>query len=156
VVDQRLDGRQFTAVESRHRRRRRRVSRSVVLRRLGRGWSLSGHGRAAVARRPRALGVEQPAPGAVLAVDGGRRVGATSPPGTGHSISDYATVQLYIQIHSMEHKHTHTRLTALFPGYPGRPVPERYKKLSYRRGTARCVVSVKILPTATQRCRNYL
>jgi len=52
--------------------------------------------------------------------------------------------------------HTHTRLTALFPGYPGRPVPERYKKLSYRRGTARCVVSVKILPTATQRCRNYL
>ena len=52
--------------------------------------------------------------------------------------------------------HTHTRLTALFPGYPGRPVPERYKKLSYRRGTARCVVPVKILPIATQRCRNYL
>ena len=31
-----------------------------------------------------------------------------------------------------------------------------YKKLSYRRGTARCVVSVEILPTATQQCRNYL
>ena len=30
------------------------------------------------------------------------------------------------------------------------------KKLSCRRGTARCVVSVKILPTATQQCRNYL
>jgi len=30
------------------------------------------------------------------------------------------------------------------------------KKLSYRRGTARCVVSVEILPTATQQCRNYL
>jgi len=30
------------------------------------------------------------------------------------------------------------------------------KKLSYRRGTARCVVSVDILPTATQQCRNYL
>ena len=30
------------------------------------------------------------------------------------------------------------------------------KKLSYRRGTARCVVSVKILPIATQQCRNYL
>ena len=30
------------------------------------------------------------------------------------------------------------------------------KKLSYRRGTARCVVPVEILPTATQQCRNYL
>ena len=30
------------------------------------------------------------------------------------------------------------------------------KKLSYRRGTARCVVSAEILPTATQQCRNYL
>jgi len=30
------------------------------------------------------------------------------------------------------------------------------KKLSYRRGTARCVVSVKILPNATQQWRNYL
>ena len=30
------------------------------------------------------------------------------------------------------------------------------KKLSYPRETARCVVSVEILPTATQRCRNYL
>jgi len=30
------------------------------------------------------------------------------------------------------------------------------KKLSYRRGTARCVVSVEISPTATQQCRNYL
>jgi len=38
----------------------------------------------------------------------------------------------------------------------GKPVPERYKKLSYRRGTARCVVSIEILPIATQQCRNYL
>ena len=30
------------------------------------------------------------------------------------------------------------------------------KKLSYRRGTARCVVSVEILPVATQQCRNDL
>ena len=29
------------------------------------------------------------------------------------------------------------------------------KKLSYRRRTARCVVSVEILPIATQHCRNY-
>jgi len=32
----------------------------------------------------------------------------------------------------------------------------RNKKLSYRRGTARCVVSVEILPTATPQSRNYL
>ena len=32
----------------------------------------------------------------------------------------------------------------------------KYKKLSYRRGTARCVVSIEILPIATQQCRNYL
>jgi len=30
------------------------------------------------------------------------------------------------------------------------------KKLSDRRGTARCVVSIEILPIATQQCRNYL
>ena len=30
------------------------------------------------------------------------------------------------------------------------------KKLSYRQGTARCVVSIEILPIATQQCRNYL
>ena len=29
-------------------------------------------------------------------------------------------------------------------------------KLSYRRGTARCVVSIEILPIAAQQCRNYL
>ena len=32
----------------------------------------------------------------------------------------------------------------------------RNKKLSYRRGTARCVLSIEILPIATQQCRNYL
>jgi len=32
----------------------------------------------------------------------------------------------------------------------------RNKKLSYRRGTARCVVLIEILPVATQQCRNYL
>ena len=30
------------------------------------------------------------------------------------------------------------------------------KKLSYRRGTARCDMSIEILPIATQQCRNYL
>ena len=30
------------------------------------------------------------------------------------------------------------------------------KKLSYRRVTARCVLSVVILPNTTQQCRNYL
>ena len=43
-----------------------------------------------------------------------------------------------------------------FRDYPGEPVPASYKKLSYRRGTARCVVSVEILPVATQQCKNYL
>jgi len=36
------------------------------------------------------------------------------------------------------------------------PVLRKDKKLSYRCGTARCVVSVEILPIATQQCRNYL
>jgi len=41
---------------------------------------------------------------------------------------------------------------------PGRLLITRLenKKLSYRRGTARCVVSIEILPIATQQCRNYL
>ena len=30
------------------------------------------------------------------------------------------------------------------------------KKLSYRRVTARCVLSVVILPITTQQCKNYL
>ena len=33
---------------------------------------------------------------------------------------------------------------------------ESVLKLSYRRVTARCVLSVVILPIATQQCRNYL
>jgi len=56
----------------------------------------------------------------------------------------------------LQYTDTHTRLTALFRDYPGEPVPERYKKLSYRRGTARCVLSVVILPITTQQCRHYL
>ena len=35
-------------------------------------------------------------------------------------------------------------------------VRNKNKKLSYRRGTARCVMSIKILPIATLQCRNYL
>ena len=30
------------------------------------------------------------------------------------------------------------------------------QEASYRRGTAGCIVSVEILPIATQQCRNYL
>ena len=37
-----------------------------------------------------------------------------------------------------------------------RPTTRSNKKLSYRRGTARRLVSVEILPVATQQCRNYL
>jgi len=39
---------------------------------------------------------------------------------------------------------------------PARTIASQNKKLSYRRGTARCVVSVEISPVATQQCRNYL
>ena len=35
-------------------------------------------------------------------------------------------------------------------------MPLKNKKLSYRRVTARCVLSVVILPIATQQCRSYL
>jgi len=40
-----------------------------------------------------------------------------------------------------------------FGNWTGKVV--KNKKLSYRRGTTRCVVSVEILPFATQQCRNY-
>ena len=36
------------------------------------------------------------------------------------------------------------------------PLTSQHKKLSYRRGTARCAASVEILPVATQQCTNYL
>jgi len=36
------------------------------------------------------------------------------------------------------------------------PPPKKNKKLSYRRVTARCFLSVVILPITTQQCRNYL
>jgi len=48
----------------------------------------------------------------------------------------------------------HTLVTRLC--IRGRYLAANHKKLSYRRGTARCVVSVEILPIATQQCRNYL
>ena len=40
--------------------------------------------------------------------------------------------------------------------YEQSSIVDKNKKLSYRRGTARCVVSIEILPIATQQCRNYL
>ena len=39
---------------------------------------------------------------------------------------------------------------------PSFVIISNYKKLGYCRGTARCVVSIEILPIATQQCRNYL
>ena len=35
-------------------------------------------------------------------------------------------------------------------------ISDLYKRLSYRWVTARCILSVVILPIATQQCRNYL
>jgi len=62
--------------------------------------------------------------------------------------------------HTRKHKnhstYIHTPvLRPFFRDYLGEPIPASYKKLSYRRGTARCVVSVEILPVPTQQCRNY-
>ena len=52
------------------------------------------------------------------------------------------------------------RLTALLLWYQWKPhktvVHCINKKLSYRQRTARCVMSVEILPVATQQSRNYL
>ena len=45
-------------------------------------------------------------------------------------------------------QYTHTRLTALFQDYLGELIPERFKKLCYRRRTVRHDVSVEFLPTA--------
>jgi len=47
-----------------------------------------------------------------------------------------------------------TRLTTYWPVFAR--LYHVYKKLSYRRWTARYVVSVETLPVATQQCRNYL
>jgi len=75
--------------------------------------------------------------------------------------------------HTSPHTHTHThtarrhsrygtdkqtdgRVAALLNASYRRRNNKANKKLSYRRGTARCVVSVEILPIATQQCRNYL
>ena len=52
---------------------------------------------------------------------------------------------------------THTALCQFSHGvYTGQRCPKKYKKLSYRRGITRRVVSVEILPIVTQQCRNYL
>jgi len=55
------------------------------------------------------------------------------------------------------HNLTLTRLAKFISPSSRQPTTAwRNKKLSYRRGTARCVVSIEILPIATQQCRNYL
>jgi len=66
------------------------------------------------------------------------------------------------QTHTHTHTHTH-RLTDWSTDPPTDRQTDRYfinhnknKKLNYRRGTARCVVSVEILPIATQQCRKCL
>ena len=65
----------------------------------------------------------------------------------------YRLSATYIQ---WPHYYNNTNKMALFQNNLCKLATKRYKKLSYRRGTARCAVSVKILPTATQQCRNYL
>ena len=63
----------------------------------------------------------------------------------------------WVARHSDKHTYTHvysrpdTRFTALFWDYPGEPVPERYKKLCYRRRTWWNAVSRNLVY-----CRNKL
>jgi len=68
------------------------------------------------------------------------------PPATRSDGPQAATLYAYHFFHSMRCKRKLTESKA---------TRRHYKKLSYRRGTARCVVSIKILPIATQQCRNY-
>ena len=98
-------------------------------------------------------------------------------PGINHScaLTTAARVCRHCVKHTSPHTHTHThtrhgatvgmgqtnrqtdgRVAALLNASYRRRNNKANKKLSYRRGTARCVVSVEILPTATQQCRNYL
>ena len=59
----------------------------------------------------------------------------------------------FVQHRYMTHRHRQTDGGHIYRAGIARAVN---KKLSYRRGTARCVVSIEILPITTQQCRNYL
>jgi len=63
-----------------------------------------------------------------------------------------ASRAVHANMHDENYAATHARLAGQPTNFPA----HNYKKLVYRRGTARCVVSVEILPVATQQCRNYL
>ena len=60
------------------------------------------------------------------------------------------------QSHTHARTHTHTFNGPLSGTTRVGPYQKGNKKFSYRRGTARYVVSIEILPIATQQCRNYL
>jgi len=75
-----------------------------------------------------------------------------------NSVCCMCVCHMFIKVPAYTHTYTHTHP---FNGSFSRTTRvSRYqkgnKKLSYRRGTARCVVSIEILPIATQQCRNYL
>ena len=64
-----------------------------------------------------------------------------------HSRSRYCTSTMLARI---------CRCSGIWTGLLGTLRGHDNKKLSYHRVTARCVLSVAILPIATQQCRNYL
>jgi len=55
---------------------------------------------------------------------------------------------------TMVHRADCTLMFRIFENGSGRCLKSN-KKLSYRRGSVQCVVSVEILPIAMQQCRNY-
>jgi len=75
------------------------------------------------------------------------------------------TVQFMTQTHQVnylvDHQKNHfppifSGSILLLPANAGNASDSHYKKLIYRRGTARCVVSVEIFSIAMQQCRSYL
>ena len=71
-------------------------------------------------------------------------------------LCDFVCVILYLAV-LVEHRLVTDRQTQTLGIYRASIASRgKNKKLSYRRGTARCVVSIEILLIATQQCRNYL
>ena len=87
-----------------------------------------------------------------------------------HDIHNYATrnrsdLHIFVPNSSFGKRRIKYKCSVLWNSFPGHLKVSSTlklfkkninKKLSYRRVTARCVLSVVILPVTTQQCRNYL
>ena len=72
-----------------------------------------------------------------------------------YSNNELYFIKLFLLLYTYQNKQTPI-WRPLFQDKLGKPASKKYKKLRYRRVTARCVLSVVILQIATQQCRNYL